>query len=61
MRVRSTAASIEYIKGGELLISYDTPVAYDVGSIVYVVSKKYSVTTSRHINDFAASLAAKSL
>jgi hypothetical protein len=36
----------------EILFSYDTPVAVNTGTEILVTEQKFSVTTSRHINQW---------
>lgn len=38
--------------GGDILFSYETPVAARIGGEVFVAEKVYSQTTSKHIRDF---------
>ena len=40
------------IKGARVLFSYSTPVACQLNNGYYRTSKKWSVTTSRHINEW---------
>jgi hypothetical protein len=44
--------------GKSILFSYDTPVAALINGRVYKTSKKWSVTTSRHINQWLSDLEA---
>jgi hypothetical protein len=44
-----------HFSGGIVLFSYNTPVAfYDTQGNKYVTDKKWSVTTSKHINKWSA-------
>ncbi len=55
MRVKTIGSNqIEILKGDiTILVSYETPVACNVaGEGFYRTEKKYSVTTSRHINQW---------
>ncbi len=56
-RVRNTAAAIiERSDGSSVLYSYRTPVAAFVPGLGYMRTEEYfSVTTSRHANEFAGS------
>lgn len=49
---RTNSTVLVLSNGTEILISYDTPVAYISGSCRYKTNTYYSVTTSRHINSF---------
>ncbi len=52
-RIRTTSAKLAYGHGWIVLVSYDTPVAAISSlGVLYVTDTKYSVTTSRHINEF---------
>jgi len=38
------------IDGNRVFFSYNTPVAAEIGGVFYRTEKKFSVTTSKHIN-----------
>jgi hypothetical protein len=50
--IRSNQTEIVKNNGSRLLVSYETPVAYWCApeNRLYITDKKWSVTTSKHIN-----------
>lgn len=59
MKLRNLGANQTEVTVGDktVLFSYNTPVAYSDGTWTYVTSKKWSVTTSRHINKWISKFA----
>lgn len=52
-RVKNRNATIVEAVGAEVLFSYSTPVAARIDGVGWVrTAEKWSVTTSRHINQF---------
>lgn len=47
------------LSGKVILFSYNTPVAYNDNGNLFVTDKKFSVTTSKHINQWLAGRTAK--
>jgi len=50
--VGSNMTKVDFNNGDNILISYDTPVAGRVGDDFVVTEKKYSSTTTKHINKY---------
>lgn len=54
MKIKSLAANQTVIltKKAEILVSYETPVAAKINGSFFKTDKKWSKTTSKHINSF---------
>ncbi|AFC21234.1 hypothetical protein GAP31_053 [Cronobacter phage vB_CsaM_GAP31] len=53
MKVNSLAANqteITKSNGDQVFVSYSTPVAAIIGGLSYKTDRKYSATTTRHVN-----------
>ena len=48
--IGSNQTEVTKSNGDTILVSYSTPVAANVGGQFYRTAKKWSTTTSRHIN-----------
>ena len=51
-QVRSTSANVIHNEHGVFLQSYSTIVAANINGVDYVTNQSYSVTTSRHLNEW---------
>ena len=60
MKVRNIGSNITEVEKGSrrVLFSYETPVAAQVDGCFYRTTKRWSVTTSRHINKWLDGIAA---
>lgn len=54
LRLRQVGSNqtILVVDNAEILFSYETPVAVDTGEKILVTNEKFSVTTSKHINQY---------
>jgi len=50
--VGSNMSKVDFNNGDKVFISYSTPVAGCIGNDFVVTDRKYSVTTTKHINKF---------
>ena len=51
--------TLHFPNGDEVFFSYETPVAGDVDGLLVRTTKKWSVTTSKHINQYLEGRQAK--